>query len=310
MRHPLRTTLTVVIVSLAMLTAACSSSEDGNDGGNGAIAGPEIVVGAQDFGESAILAEIYSQALASAGYSTRIQALGGYRDIEIGAFGRGEINFAPEYVASMLEFLNNKAGQASGDLPATLALLQTQLGPKALEALTPAPGVDTNAFVVTAETAEKYNLRTLEDLAAVAPELRLGGPADCQTNPFCIPGLQTTYGADLSTNFVPLDTGVVATALGNGEIDVAVLFSTDGRIEAGGWILLEDPRSMLAADNIVPVVSADLIDAYGTAMADVVNRVSNLLTTQELIALNRSYDVDKDSARDIASQWLAANGLR
>jgi osmoprotectant transport system substrate-binding protein len=310
MRHPLRLSLTVVVAVLALVATACGGSSDESTAGSDAGSRPEIVIGAQDFGESAILAEIYSQALADAGYPTRIQSLGGYRDIEMGAFDRGEINFAPEYVASMLEFLNNKAGEATGDLGATYALLQEQLGARGLGPLAAAPGVDTNAFVVTAATAERFNLRSLDDLAAVADDLRLGGPADCQTNPFCIPGLQRTYGADLSSRFVPLDSGVVATALTNGEIDVAVLFSTDGRIDAEGWVLLTDPKQMLAADNIVPVVAASIIAAYGTAMADVVNKVSNLLTTEELIALNRAYDVDKESARDIAARWLANQGLR
>lgn len=307
MRKHLRLTAAVVVASLALVAGACSSSS--TDDAGTAPAGPDIVIGAQDFGESAVLAEIYSQALSGAGFTTRIQALGGYRDLEIGAFERGEINFAPEYVASMLEYLNNKAGQASGDVNATYALLQEQLANKGLVALSPAPGVDTNAFVVTAATAERYNLRTLEDLAAVAGQLKLGGPADCRTNPFCLPGLQATYGADLSGNFVPLDTGVVATALENGEIDVAVLFSTDGRIDAKGWTLLLDPRQMLAADAIVPVATTTLVDAYGSRMSEVVDNVSNLLTTGELIALNKSYDVDKESARDIASRWLSAKGL-
>jgi osmoprotectant transport system substrate-binding protein len=308
MRRFSRLHLTAAVAAIALLVAACGSSTE-EPSGAGPTEGPEVVIGAQDFGESAILAEIYSQALANAGYATRIQSLGGYRDIEMGAFERGEINFAPEYVASLLEFLNNKAGEATGDLTATYALLQTQLGAIGLEALSAAPGVDTNAFVVTRATAERYNLRTLDDLAAVASELRLGGPADCETNPFCIPGLRTTYNVDLSGRFVALDTGVVATALTNGEIDVAVLFSTDGRIEAENWTLLLDPRQMLAADNIVPVIAAELIDAYGDGLAEVVNSVSNLLTTGELIALNRAYDVDKESARDIAARWLAANNL-
>jgi osmoprotectant transport system substrate-binding protein len=309
MRRSSRLHLIATVAILALVAVACGSSSSDN-GDAGSQQGPEIIIGAQDFGESAILAEIYSQALADAGYRTRIQSLGGYRDIEMGAFERGEINFAPEYVASLLEYLNNKAGQATGDLVTTYGLLQSELGAVGLEALAAAPGVDTNAFVVTAATAERYNLRTLEDLAPVAAELRLGGPADCETNPFCIPGLRQTYDVDLSGRFVPLDAGVVATALTNGEIDVAVLFSTNGRIEAEGWVLLLDPRQMLAADNIVPVVSAEIIDAYGTDMAAVVNKVSNLLTTNELISLNRAFDVDKESARDIATRWLADKNLR
>jgi len=295
----------VAVATLGLVAAACSSDEE--SGGGAAVDGPPIVIGAQDFGESAILAEIYSQALNAAGYTASIQTLGGFRDISMGAFESGDINFAPEYVASLLEFLNEQAGEATGNVNESLAFLETALEPLGLEALEPAPGVDTNAFVVTAETAETLGLESLSDLAAVADQLTLGGPADCATNPFCIPGLRETYDADLSAGFVGLDAGVVATALANGEIDVAVLFSTDGRIASENWVLLADDRNMLAADNIVPVVTAELIDAYGEGMASVVNAVSAKITTPALIELNRQYDVDKRDARDIAADWLAAN---
>ena len=58
--------------------------------------------------------------------------------------------------------------------------------------------VDTNAFVVTPETSEEFGLTSLSDLAEKGADLTLGGPADCETNPFCIPGLQDVYGVDLS----------------------------------------------------------------------------------------------------------------
>lgn len=309
MKRTMRSTTTLIVVVLAavgLIASACSSDET-------AVAdiasGPQIVLGAQDFGESAILAEIYSQALAEAGYNTRIQTLGGFRDISMGAFASGDINFAAEYVASLLEFLNDNAGTASGNLTTTLAELQTVLEPLDLEALEPAPGIDTNAFVVTDETSERLGLTKLSDLANLDTPIKLGGPADCETNPFCIPGLQTVYGVDLTGSFVGLDSGVVATALGNGEIDMAVLFSTDGRIASENWVLLEDDQNLLAADNIIPVVTAELIDAYGEAMAKVVNAVSERITTPVLIELNRQFDVDKQSARDIAAAWLADNPI-
>ena len=303
MRLPTTTKLVIALLAAVSLVAAACSSDDGGESSGT----PQIVIGAQDFGESAILAEIYSQALIAEGYDARIQTLGGYRDLSMAAFSSGEINFAPEYVASLLEFLNDKAGQASGNLTTTLAQLQLELTDAGLKALDPAPGINTNAFVVTAETSERLGLTKLSDLAAVQEPITLGGPADCETNPFCIPGLRAAYGADLSGSFVGLDAGVVPTALSNGEIDVAVLFSTDGRIAEQGWVLLEDDRNLLAADNIIPVVTIALYDAYGQAFADIVDNITAKLTTAELIELNRKFDVDKMGAREIASEWLFGN---
>jgi osmoprotectant transport system substrate-binding protein len=309
MRTPIRLLL-ALLATFGLVAAACGSDDSSSgDTDTTAPSGPAITIGAQDFGESAILAEIYGQALAAEGFDVSQQALGGYRDIGMAAFSSGDINFAPEYVASMLEFLNDQAGAASSDLDASLAELEAELEPLGLVALDPAPAVDTNAFVITAETSESLGITSLSDLAEKGADLRLGGPADCETNAFCLPGLQDTYGFDLSGDFTALDTGVIATALGGGEIDVAVLFSTDGRIVEEGWVLLEDDKGMLAADNVVPVVTQELFDAYGTSMTSVVNDVSAKLTTEALTEMNKQYDVDKESAADIAAGWLSDNGF-
>jgi len=310
MKRNLRWLLALLAV-MGLVAAACGDSDDdtSSEGTTGTTtpSGPTITIGAQDFGESAILAEIYGQALAAAGYDVEQQALGGFRDIEMGAFESGEINFAPEYVASLLEFLNDKAGEATSDVDETLALLQPRLEEMGLVALEPAPGVNTNAFVVTKATADSLGLATLSDLAAKGADLKMGGPADCATNPFCVGGLQSVYGVDFSGTFVGLDTGVTATALQNGEIGVAVLFSTDGELTSDELIALEDDKGMLNADNIVPVVAQSVVDAYGPEMADLVNEISAELTTETLTELNERYSVDKEEAADIAQAWLEEN---
>ncbi len=139
-----------------------------------------------------------------------------------------------------------------------MQLLQKQLDGIGLVALDPAPAVDTNAFVVTQETSDSEGLTKLSDLPADGGDLSLGAPQDCETNPFCLPGLQRVYGVDLSGNFQPLDASLVADALASGEVQIGVLFSTSGRIADEGWVLLEDDQNMLAADNVTPVISDEL----------------------------------------------------
>src|SRR5829696_1509729 len=315
MSKPLRLLL-ALLAALALVAAACGDDDGGDTSGNaaqdedeGGGDDPAIVIGAQDFGESAILAEIYKQRLESEGYEVSIQSLGGFRDIELEGFDSGEINFAPEYAASMLEFLNENKGEATSDVDETVDKLQGYLDKKGLTALEPTDAVDTNAFVVTDETAEEVGLESLSDLAEKGSDLKLGGPADCETNPFCIPGLRDTYGLDLSANFTALDADAVADTLAADQIDVGILFSTSGRIADEGWVLLEDDKQMLAADNVVPVVKDELTTAYGNELADTVDEVSAALTTEELTELNKRYEVDKEDAADVASSWLEDNGL-
>ncbi len=304
------------VLALSLLGAACGDDEDSAETDSGSDSapadipdGPAIEIGAQDFGESLILAEIYQGALEDAGYEAGIQEVGGFRDLLFGAFESGEVNLAPDYVASQLEFLNEQAGEATSDVDETFGFLEPLLEEKDLVGLTPSEAVDTNAFVVTQETSDELGITTLSDLADKGADLTLGGPQDCESNPFCIPGLKDVYGLDMSENFEPLDAGLVATSLSEGAIDVGVLFSTDGRIASEGWVLLEDDEKMLAADNVFPTVSQEVVDAYGDDFTGLLDDVSAELTTDDLIELNKRYDVDKDDAADIAADWLADHGF-
>lgn len=303
--------LWAVLAVLALLAGACGGDDGGEEGEGGGsdgdvAEGPTIVIGTQDFGESAILSQIYGQAMADAGYEVEYQELGGFRDLEVAAFESGDINFAAEYVASMLEFLNEFAGEATSDVDETKALLDEALAEIGLVALEPSSAVDTNTFVVTQETADELGLEGIGDLTE---DLTLGAPQDCESNAFCLPGLESVYGIDLSGNFTPLDPGVIPDALDAGEIDVAVLFSTSGIIADRGYVVLEDTDALLAADNIVPVVTQEVADAYGQDMVDLVNEISAAVTTENLTALNARFDIEAEDAEDIAADFLEENGL-
>ena len=302
--------LTVIALGLSLVTAACGSDDDDNNDSastTAAAAKPKIKIGAQAFGESKILAEIYKQGLEAKGYDVSFHDVGGFRDLEMKAFESGTINFAPEYAASMLEFLNGKKGEATSNAGETAEKLNVVLVPKKLKALLVSPAVDTNAFVVKKATADRLGLKSLSDLAAKGEGLKIGGPSDCETNPFCVPGLKTKYGVDFSAKFQALETGQIAQALDADSIDVAVLFSTDGRIKAKNYVLLQDDKSMLAADNVLAVVTDEL-----ALDPDLVREVANItreLSTDALIEMNKRFDIDKEDAADIAKAFLTDVGL-
>src|SRR5690554_3082234 len=87
------------------------------------------------------------------------------RDTTLACSASGDVNLAPEYAASMLEFLNNGAGEATGDAGQTTDLLNGYLEEMGLVALTPSDAVDTNAFVITSDTSESLGIESLSDLA-------------------------------------------------------------------------------------------------------------------------------------------------
>jgi osmoprotectant transport system substrate-binding protein len=200
--------------------------------------------------------------------------------------------------------------KASGDAAATLKVLQDALNAKNLTALDVAPAVDTNAFVVTKATADKNKLAKVSDLGPVASSLVLGGPPECPQRPFCIPGLEKTYGVKFK-DFKPLDAGgpLTVAALENSQVDVALLFSTNAQISAKNLVVLQDDKHLQQADNIVPVVRNDLLSKAPGDFKTLINGVSAKLTTDELSGLNKKLDVDKQDPKAVAGQWLKQKGL-
>lgn len=307
------TVLCVVALGVSLLGACGKNNDDKNSSATTSAAAKNvsITIGAQDFQESKILAEIYAQGLVAKGFNAKVKTLGtnAFRPIEIDAFKSGTINFAPEYAASMLEYVNNKKGEANGDVEATTAKLNTYLPTvgSGLVALTPSKAVDTNAFVITKKTSDDKGITSLSDLATKGKDLKLGAPADCATNPNCLAGLKSVYNVDYS-NYTTLGAGApIAQALEAGSIGIGVLFSTDSTIAVKNFVLLKDDKNMLAADNVVPVVSKTLGTTPGLKAA--VDKISAALTTDELIELNKKYDVDKADPAVIAKDFLTSKKL-
>lgn len=144
---------------------------------------------------------------------------------------------------------------------------------------------------------------------AAQSDLVLGAPPDCEENPYCIPGLVDVYGVDLSGNFTPLAPELTVDSLRNSAIDIGVMFTTDPPLADDDLLALEDDQGMFAAENILPVGTQELADAYGDGLAGVLNSISAELTTDDLIAMNSRYVNDNDDADAIAGDWLTDHGL-
>jgi osmoprotectant transport system substrate-binding protein len=123
--------------------------------------------------------------------------------------------------------------------------------------------------------------------------------------------LKAKYGLDLSKGFKPLDGGgpLTVAALAGGEIDVAILFSTDGTIADKNWVVLKDDRGLINADNIIPVTSKEAADAYGADFSGLVNRISAAMTTSELTELNRQVTIDLQDPSKVATDWPSSKGF-
>ena len=134
------------------------------DGGNGS---GELTVGAVAFAENQIVAEMYAQVLEQAGYTVKRQTDLGARDILYPAVKKGQIDLAPEYLGSLLLFLDPKA-EATGDPANNASALEPLLEKDGLRLLQYSEANDQNAFVVTRDTAEEFDLESVSDLAEPA----------------------------------------------------------------------------------------------------------------------------------------------
>lgn len=307
MRESRKLVLGAALLALMLVLGACGSGED-DDEGTGDAGGDEekvaLTVGAVGFAENQIVAEMYAQVLENAGYDVTRETALESREIIFPALQSGEIDIAPEYLSSLYLFVKPEAS-ASGDPDEVYSSLEADL--EGVQLLEYSEANDTNAFVVTQETADEYGFVTVSDLADVAGELTLGGPPECPERPFCIPGLADVYGVEFG-EFLPLDVGgpITVEALDSGEIDVALLFSTSSVIGDKGWVVLDDDQQLQNAENITPAVNADVLN---DEIAELLNAVSAELTTENITELNGRVELGNEDPATVATSFLEEAGL-
>ena len=289
--------LVAALAALATVAAACGGTTGGSTTNKGT-----VIVGGFKFPESSILAQIYGQALAHDGYTVQYKLNLGTREVVAPALKNGDIDLYPGYAATDLEYWNNKAGEATGDAAATTAKLNGHLQSQGLIALTPSQAVDQNAFAVTKETQQKFKLSKLSDLAPIGNQLVLGAGPECPTRPYCLPGLQTTYGIHFK-DFKALDTDGPATraAFKNGTIQVGLVFSSDGDLNDLGLVVLQDDKHLEAADNVVPILRQKVAT---DEVKNLLDKIDAALTTADLVDMNSQASTQHKDPDAIAKAYL------
>ena len=161
--------------------------------------------------------------------------------------------------------------------------------------------------MVTRQYSEKNGLTSLADLKKVSGDAVLGAPSEMAKRPYGPEGLDAIYGAKFK-QFKPYDSAAVrARDLNDGKIQVGEFFSTESVIPDNDYVVLEDPQSMILPQNVIPLMRSEVAD-NPTAVA-AIDAVQSALTTEELTALNKKVDVDKEDADDVAGEWLSSKGL-
>lgn len=306
--NPARRTILGAAAGLSVLLAAtaCGGSPLASSSESGSASSGSVVVGSANFPESATIAEIYAGALNAAGVKATTKLNIGSRETYIKAVEDGSISMVPDYTGNLLSFVDPKTTAVTPEeilkaLPAAL--------PSGLAVLDAAPAEDKDALVVTQATATKYNLKSLEDLAKVCSQLTIGGPPEFATRGYGLPGLKAKYNC-VPAKFTPIsDTGgpLTVKALLNNDVQVADIFTTTPSIKENNFVVLTDPKNNILSQQVIPLIKSSAVDAKAQ---EALNKVSALLTTDDLIALNTqvsgSAKMDPSAA---AAAWLKEKGI-
>jgi osmoprotectant transport system substrate-binding protein len=269
-----------------------------------------IKIGSDNFYESKLVAEIYAQVLENAGYTVERKFGLGSRQERIPAMDSGQVDLVPEYVGSGLGFYDKS--KISGDGQKNADALQEALKAKNITVLAIAPGTDTNAFAVRADTASTMSLSKMSDLAAHQDQLKWGLPSDCDTNPLCAGALK-----DYGINYPPKQRTALgacdvpmAQALQGKAIDVAEFCSTQPAIAQFGFVVLEDDKQTQPAENLAPLVRDDyLAKVDKDAFSKLLNDASAKITTEELTKMGVEVAVNQKDVGEVAKAFLQAQGL-
>ncbi|MBB5632274.1 osmoprotectant transport system substrate-binding protein [Cryobacterium mesophilum] len=295
----------IAALGLTASLAACASGDP--LGGNGSADLGSLTIGSQGFAESDILAQLYGQALAAKGYKIDYAPSIGSRETFIPALQDGSIDLIPDYAGNLLYGADPKATATS--TVDVMAALPAVLEPLGLVVSDAAQAEDSDALVVTKEFAAANKLESIGDLKPIAKDITIGANTEFEGRSYGRSGLEKIYGVT-GWKFKAIDDyggpGTLSDLL-KGNIQVADIYTTTPSIKQNDLVVLKDPLNMIAAQNVVPLFNKD---SYSVAIANVVNQVSNRLTTAELMDLNEiSAGDSKPSPEKVAKDWLTKMGL-
>ncbi|WP_306334403.1 ABC transporter substrate-binding protein [Streptomyces sp. KL118A] len=296
---------TASVPALAACSGGITSLDGGGSGGGGGGSSKNgVTIGTANFTENQVLGYLYAAALEAAGVKTSVRPNLGTREILIPALKGGDIDLLPEYQGALLHYLDPKAkATEEGEMQNALAMRL----PRGLQILPYGRAEDSDAFVVTRETAKEYGLKSLADLAKHNGKLVIGAAAEVKKRTVGAVGLKDVYGVEFK-EFKSLDSSgpLVKGALRKGDVDVANLFTTDTDIAAEGWVVLTDPKNLVPGQHVVPLIADRKADS---TVRKALARLGALLTTAQLTELNRLVDKDKKDPEDVAQDWAEQHGI-
>jgi osmoprotectant transport system substrate-binding protein len=305
-------------IACAVLVAACG--DDNNDKSsttsngkliqkNSANAGVTVKVGSKNFTEEFILGEIDAQALEAAGYKVNRDLNLGSEQIAFKALKNGNIDGYPEYTSTALtSFFGKKVTDIPSDANQAVDEAQADFSKVGLVAFAPTPFTSANAVGMLKKKADQLGVKKISDLSGKSQNLTLYGSPECRQRPDCLVGLEQNYGLKFK-RFVPVDIGLRYEVLDKGQADLSIIFTTDAQLSTRKDVVtLEDDKHVFPPGNVTFVARKATVDKAGADMQKTIETVQQGLTLKVMRELNARVDVDRETPRQAAREYLRESG--
>lgn len=268
-----------------------------------------VVVGGKNFTEQQIMAEMTAQLLKAKGFEVDKRVGLGTLPLRQ-AQENGQIDLYWEYTGTSLITFNKVTDKL--DAAATYAKVKELDAAKGLVWLNPSKANNTYSLAMRKADAEAKGMKTLSDLATKVKggtALKFGCNAEFYARPDGLTPMQKAYDFEFGRdNIVRMDTGLVYQALRDAQVDVGLVFATDGRIPAFDFVVLADDKGFFPTYAMTPVVRKETLDK-NPALADLLNSLSAKLDDGTMAKLNATVDVDKKTVEDVATAFLKSQSL-
>ncbi|WP_257180999.1 ABC transporter substrate-binding protein [Corynebacterium cystitidis] len=300
--------LATLTVASVMLTACANEDPLTADTDTNVAVDETITIGTANFPESEIIGQIWAEALREAGFEVEVTSGIGSREVYLSALENGEVDIVPEYTGNLSQFYGAEIEQGAG-AETVYAAVESSL-PDGLRAGEYAPAESKDAFMVTPQVAEQYDLVTLYDLAKIN-DIVLAGNPELAERPYGPKGLAEVYNVPAeSITMNPISDGggpLTVAALLQGEATVADIYTTSPHLDSNGnevdLVQLEDPENMVLPQNVLPVHSADSVPEEAL---DAIATINRDLTTEDLTEMNlRNVGSEKAEPASIAKDYIA-----
>ncbi|MBU8908369.1 ABC transporter substrate-binding protein [Desertibacillus haloalkaliphilus] len=303
-----KTYLAIALTLLLLLLAACgndSTSSDNLDSKG------TLVVGGKNFTEQFILAKITSIYLKENGYEIEEKTNMG-SEVLRQALSNEQVDLYWEYTGTgLINYLDQEPASSAEEAYQTVKAIDKE--ENQIEWLDMSNVNNTYTLMIREDHAEQLGIQSISDLANYVNEnpgtLTFASNAEFATRSDGLSGVEDVYDFQFgSSNVIRMDSGLTYQALDEGQVDIAMGFSTDSRIKGFDLLALEDDKEFFPAYNAAVTVREAIVDEH-PELVELLAPLAESLDTETMTTLNYTVDIEQMNESEVAREWLLEQGL-